>query len=105
MKTLLIALFGMLFVFSGVASSLTLAWNANPELNIKGYWIAYGTSSGVYTNGVSVGKVTTYTLQGLTNNVTYYIGLAAINKLNIQSDFTEIKVFKRGSVPRNLSVK
>jgi regulation of enolase protein 1 (concanavalin A-like superfamily) len=43
------------------AATLTLSWNHNPEPDIAGYVISYGTSSGIYTTSVDVGNVTTWT--------------------------------------------
>ena len=38
------------------AATVTVAWDRNPEPDIAGYRISYGTVSGVYTNTVDVGN-------------------------------------------------
>src|SRR5687767_5692022 len=38
----------------------TLAWDPNPEPNITGYRVSYGTQPGNHTVGIEVGNVTTY---------------------------------------------
>jgi hypothetical protein len=39
------------------AATVTAMWNPNPEPNIAGYKVSYGTTSGSYTTTVDVGKV------------------------------------------------
>ena len=45
------------------AVTVNATWNANPEADIAGYMLSYGTSSGSYTSTIDVGKVTNYALQ------------------------------------------
>src|SRR5580765_8579179 len=56
---------------SSWASTVTATWNANPETDIAGYKISYGTSSGSYTTTIDVGNVTSYVLT-LPDGQTYY---------------------------------
>jgi len=65
-----------------------LAWDPNTEPDVAGYWIYYGTASRSYTYSIDVGNVTTYTLQGLTQGVTYYIALTAYDSANNESDYS-----------------
>ena len=46
------------------AQSVKLSWNPNPESNIAGYIIYYGTESGNLTEFIDVGNKTTTTLEG-----------------------------------------
>ena len=46
------------------AQSVTLAWDANPESDISGYQVEYGTVSGSPTTTVDVGNVTTRSFSG-----------------------------------------
>jgi hypothetical protein len=62
-----------------VASSVNLAWNANPETDLAGYKIAYGTTSGALSQTKDVGLATTNTLTGLAPNTTYYCAVQAYN--------------------------
>jgi hypothetical protein len=56
-----------------------VAWLANSEPDLDHYDVAWGTSPGLYTSTVSAGKLTTFSLTGLTNGVTYYIAVRASN--------------------------
>lgn len=57
--------------------SLSLTWTAVTATDLGGYKIYYGTTSGVYGTPVDAGKVTSYTLTGLSDNTTYYIKITA----------------------------
>jgi hypothetical protein len=61
------------------AGSVTISWNANPEADVVGYVVLYGTQPGVYAFSQPVGKVTTATLTNLKDGQTYYITIRAIN--------------------------
>jgi hypothetical protein len=41
-------------------ASLTLEWNPNPETDIAGYIVYWGTESGVYPDSVDVGDQTSW---------------------------------------------
>lgn len=74
-----------LTVGSPGTASATLSWSGNSESDLAGYKIHYGTSPGGYTNFVSVGNVTTYTLNGLSTGRTYYFAVSAIDKTGNES--------------------
>jgi hypothetical protein len=59
--------------------SATVTWNANTESDLAGYRVFYGTSSRNYPNSISVGKVTTATINGLTVGTTYYFAVKAVD--------------------------
>jgi len=67
------------------AQSVTLTWSPSVSPYVVGYNIYYGTASGVYTNEVSAGNVTSLTISNLTYGNTYYFAAAAFNDLGIQS--------------------
>jgi hypothetical protein len=58
--------------------TVTAAWNPNPELNIAGYKLSYGSSSGSYTSTMDVGNVTNAVVQIVTGQ-TYYFVVQAYN--------------------------
>jgi hypothetical protein len=58
---------------------LILTWNANSETDFDHYNVHWGTAPGVYAFSGNAGKLTTYSLSGLTNGATYYIVLTATN--------------------------
>jgi hypothetical protein len=59
--------------------SAIVTWNANTEADLAGYRVYYGTSSRNYPNSISVGKVTSATISGLTIGTKYYIALKAVD--------------------------
>jgi hypothetical protein len=72
--TLLAAIF--FFPQSSSANDITLAWDPSTSAEVAGYWLYWGTISGQYTNVITAGKVTTYTVSGLTAG-TYYFAVVA----------------------------
>jgi hypothetical protein len=58
-------------------AEVKLAWNPNPETDIAGYEVLVGLSPGSYTQTISTGNVTSFTLTGLAGGATYYISLVA----------------------------
>jgi Fibronectin type III domain/Immunoglobulin domain len=93
-QVLLVALFAAgdllaLAPFSACATqSVTLAWNPSTNADIAGYNIYYGVASRAYTNQLSVGNVTTATISGLVEGVTYYFAAKAYNGSGVESDFS-----------------
>ena len=83
----------------GGTGSATLTWNANTESDLAGYKVYYGTSPRTgtdpktcgmcgYASSINVGKVTTYSLSGLTNGQTYYFSITAVDTSNNESTFS-----------------
>ncbi len=70
------------------AAQVTLAWDANTETDLAGYKLYYGTASGSYPNSATLDKVTTHTLSGLTEGVTYYFALTAFDTENFESGYS-----------------
>jgi hypothetical protein len=86
------------------ASGVSLAWNANPENNITGYRVSYGTSSGVFPNVVNVGTNPIAYISGLYEGTTYYFVVAAVNQAGLQgeaSDETSYLVPPTVVIPEN----
>ena len=71
--------FVLLFRGLSEAAWIGLAWDANPEPNIAGYVVMYGTSSRNYTQQIDVGRVTTYAVPGLSTGQRYYLAVKAYN--------------------------
>ena len=65
-----------------------LGWQPSSDANAVGYRIYYGTSSHNYSNTISVGKLTSVTIDGLTNGVTYYFAATTFNAQNQESGFS-----------------
>jgi hypothetical protein len=83
----------VLFLFVQIpyafSAQLTLGWNENPEDNIGGYKLHYGTQTGVYTNIVDVGLETTHTLSNLQEGETYYFAVTAYNVFLVGSSYSD----------------
>lgn len=71
-----------------------LEWNPNPEPDIAGYRVHYGTESRTYTEVVDVGNVTAAVLSGLEVGPTYHCVLTAYNTLGLESGFSRELVFE-----------
>ncbi len=86
--------FGLLFTllvgFSTRAQSASvgLAWDANTETDLAGYKVYYGTASRNYTNVVTLGLVTTYTVTNVAYDITTFFAVTAYNTANLESEFS-----------------
>jgi len=60
------------------AAPVTATWNSNPESDIAGYILSYGTQSGTYSSSIDVGNLTTWPLN-LTAGQRYYFVVQAYN--------------------------
>ncbi len=69
-------------------SSIFLAWDANPESDIAGYKVYWGTSSGVYDQFNDVSQ-TTASVSDLTVGVRYYFAVTAYNEAGLESGYSE----------------
>jgi FG-GAP-like repeat/Fibronectin type III domain len=70
------------------AATLTLAWNRNPEPDIAGYVVQWGTQPGVYTSSSNVGNVTTQQVTGLADATVYYFVVKAYNTAGLMSGYS-----------------
>ena len=61
------------------AVTATLAWNGVTDPSVNGYNVKVGTASGVYSRTITVGNVTSYTVDSLTTGTTYYFSVTAYN--------------------------
>lgn len=61
------------------APPVNLTWNPNPETNIAGYKVHFGTSSGNYTEVIDVPGQTHAELPQLILGNTYYLAVSAYN--------------------------
>jgi len=71
--------------FGGNAS---LSWAPNPEADLAGYKLYYGTRSGAYGTPIILGRQTSYTLEGL-SEATYYFALTAYDTSGNESRYSE----------------
>ena len=83
---------GPISIPNAQATTVRLAWDRNPEPNIAGYRVSYGTTGGSYSYDVDVGPATNCAISGLQPKTTYYFAVKAYNALADISDYsTEIR--------------
>jgi fibronectin type 3 domain-containing protein len=64
--------------------SVILTWDPNPEPDIAGYRLRYGTSSGAYAQTLDVANTTTTTLTNLDRNTAYFMVVSAYNTAGLE---------------------
>ena len=64
--------------------SVTMAWDANPETDVIGYRLYYGTVPGTYPNILDAGNATTKTIVPIAPG-TYYMIVTAYNTAGLES--------------------
>ncbi|HBH81639.1 MAG TPA: hypothetical protein DDY39_17565 [Nitrospira sp.] len=72
------------------ATTATLAWNAVTDPSLSGYNVKVGTASGLYSRTITVGNVTSYTVDSLTNGTTYYFTVTAYNSAGESQPSNEV---------------
>ncbi len=70
------------------AGEVTVAWDQNPEPEVAGYKIYYGSRSGSYTASVIAGNITSTVISGLEAGVTYYFAAVAYDSSGNESSFS-----------------
>ncbi len=74
------------------SGAIRLTWDASPDPSVVGYWVYYGTSSGIYQNYADTGPVSNtplnFTLTGLAKGHTYCIVVSAYDQYRDESDFS-----------------
>jgi len=85
----LVAFLSVLFYSNLVSpAEVKLAWDANTEPDLAGYFIYYGFATGEYDYVVDVGDQTTFTLSGLEDGHTYYFAVTAYDTEDLESDIS-----------------
>jgi hypothetical protein len=84
---LLIAILSLL-VPAAHAGQVTVAWDPNPEPEVAGYKIYYGTTAGNYTSSLDAGNATSILISGLQDGATYFFSAVAYDASNNESGFS-----------------
>jgi hypothetical protein len=79
----------LLFIPLAHSAQVTLAWNANLEVDLAGYRVYYGNSSRNYTIVIDVGNQTMHSVSDLGQEKTYYFAVTAYDTSGNESDFSE----------------
>lgn len=69
--------------------SVRISWNANPERNIAGYEVRYGSGSRSYSRKVNAGKATEVVIDGLEVGVVHYFAVRAYNRYGLRGPLSE----------------
>jgi hypothetical protein len=71
--------------FEVEAAVVTLAWDLSSSPNIAGYRLHSGTTSGVYSQTIEVGNVTSTLVSNLVAGKTYFFVVTAYNTKGVES--------------------
>jgi hypothetical protein len=71
------------------SNTATLTWIPPvTTTDLSGYRVYFGTVSGTYGQGISVGNVTTYTMTGLASGSQYYFAVTAFDDFGNESAYS-----------------
>jgi len=99
MKKLILSIMFILFfaAYSFAGPSTRAVWDESPEPNAAGYYLYYGTESGVYPNAAKIeGKENNcYVLTDLplVEGVKYYLVVTAYNDKGFESGYSNEVIF------------
>ena len=82
------------------AGQVTLTWDPNPEQDLAGYRVYYGSTSGGYTNFLDVGAVNLGTVPDLQDGAVYFFAVTAYNLEGLESDYSNEVALTVSSVVR-----
>lgn len=90
LKGLIISVSLFFLSFSAIVAGqqATATWNPNPESDIAGYKLSYGTTSGIYPITIDTGNVTKFIVTGLQVNTPYFFVLQAYDTSNLISPYS-----------------
>ncbi len=82
------------------AQFVMLEWDPNPESDIAGYRVYYGTNSGLYIKTLDVGNTTTASISNLSSTNIHYFVVTAYNIAGLESlPSDEVSVFLSNQAP------
>lgn len=88
------------WVSAAFAQQATVTWDPNPEPDVVGYYVSYGTSAGQYLHRFDVGNKTSFSFYGLPAGRPFYFSVQAYNRAGLTSPRSqEVAVTLAGSAP------
>jgi hypothetical protein len=85
---LLVPVLLLLFALPVGAASVTVAWDPNPEPNVR-YVVYWGTQSGSYGSSAAAGSTTSFVVSGLLPGQVYYFAVQALTLTGVVSPLSE----------------
>jgi len=70
---------------AGTGGALEATWKENTESDLAGYRLMWGTTSGVYTDSLLVGRVSHQRISGLVDGTRYYATIVALDSAGHES--------------------
>jgi len=68
---------------------VVVGWDPNPESQVIGYKVHYGTTPGVYTQVMDVGSVNEVRIPNLVDRLVYYCSVSAYSSTGVQSSYSK----------------
>lgn len=90
----------LILCFAARLDAATATWDRNPESNIAGYILSYGTQSGQHTVSIDVGNVVTYQFTPPPGQ-RYYVVVQAYNTSGVVGPKSNQFVFDATATPTN----
>ncbi|MFZ0451128.1 MAG: fibronectin type III domain-containing protein, partial [Desulfatiglandaceae bacterium] len=89
-RVFFVVISAILFLFPSFlwAGTVTIHWQANTEKDLKEYRVYHGTASRIYSTPVPGGKATSYTFNNLTEGITHYFAVTAVDTSDNESGFS-----------------
>jgi PKD repeat protein len=103
-----VVLYMMFLPGLALGETATISWDPNPEPDIAGYKVFYGTSSGNYTDCITVNSTqTSCEITGLQGGNTYYFAVKAVDASGQESEFSSevSKYIPAPIVPPNADIQ
>lgn len=77
------------FTHLAYALGVRISWREDPESDIAGYKVHYGTATRNYQYSIDVGPFTNADIDGLSEGVTYYFAVSAYDTLGKESAYSK----------------
>lgn len=95
-----------ILLFQDDIGQITVSWDANTEIDLEGYKVYYGSSSGTYDFIHDVGLNTSHTIVGPEPGTSYFFAVTAYDTVANESGFSNEVVYPKpplGTQPTNWS--